>query len=115
MDKLIINGPNKLSGSVKVSSSKNASLPILAATILFPQEIIFNELPGLSDIRFFVQILESLGAKTEGDNSRISIQAGEINETTADYDLVRKMRASILVLGPLLARFGQAKVSLPGC
>jgi len=114
MDKLIINGPNKLSGSVKVSSSKNASLPILAASILFPQEIVFKELPGLSDIKFFVQILESLGANTSGDAKKLSIQAGDISHTTADYELVRKMRASILVLGPLLSRFGNAKVSLPG-
>ena len=114
MDKLIIKGPNKLNGSVAVSSSKNASLPILAASILFPQEIIFKDLPELSDIKFFVQILESLGASTRSENGRISIQASEICETTADYELVRKMRASILVLGPLLSRFGVAKVSLPG-
>lgn len=114
MDKLIINGPNKLSGQVRVSSSKNATLPILAASILFPQEIKFKELPGLSDINFFIQILESLGAKTEGDLTEKRIFAGDINSTVADYDLVRKMRASILVLGPLLSRFGEAKVSLPG-
>lgn len=114
MDKLIIKGPNKLSGQVKVSSSKNASLPILAATILFPQEVVFNELPGLSDINFFVQILESLGASTNQHAGRVSIQGQDICHTTADYELVRKMRASILVLGPLLSRFGKAKVSLPG-
>ena len=61
MDKLIVTGPSQLSGKVEVSSSKNATLPILAATILFPQEIVFKELPGLSDIGFFIQILESLG------------------------------------------------------
>lgn len=114
MDKLIIKGPNTLSGSVKISSSKNATLPILAASILFPQEIIFNELPELSDIHFFTQILESLGAKTSGDHHRKTVLSCEINNTTADYELVRKMRASILVLGPLLSRFGKATVSLPG-
>jgi UDP-N-acetylglucosamine 1-carboxyvinyltransferase len=114
MDKLIIKGPNKLTGKVSISSSKNATLPILAASILFPQEIVFNKLPMLSDINFFIQILESLGASTSGDLNRKSILASEINETTADYELVRKMRASILVLGPLLSRFGEAKVSLPG-
>lgn len=114
MDKLIITGPNRLQGKVKVSSSKNASLPILAGSILFPQKVIFNELPGLSDIKFFVQILESLGATVEGDLNSLTVDAKKINRTYADYDLVRKMRASILVLGPLLTRFGEAKVSLPG-
>lgn len=114
MDKLVISGPNKLSGKVQISSSKNATLPILAASILFPQEIVFNQLPQLSDINFFIQILESLGAQTSGDFQQKKIFAGEINKTTADYELVRKMRASILVLGPLLSRFGEAKVSLPG-
>ncbi len=114
MDKLIIKGPNKLSGSVDISSSKNATLPILAASILFPQEIVFNQLPELSDINFFLQILESLGAKREGDLKQTKIHSQEINKTTADYDLVRKMRASILVAGPLISRFGTATVSLPG-
>jgi len=114
MDKLIIEGPNTLSGTVSISSSKNACLPILSASILFPQKIIFNELPGLSDIDFFVNILESLGAKSEGDRNRKLIDAETINNTHADYDLVRKMRASVLVLGPLLSRFKEAEVSLPG-
>jgi UDP-N-acetylglucosamine 1-carboxyvinyltransferase len=114
MDKLIINGPNELSGTVEISSAKNACLPILAATILFPQEIIFNKLPGLSDINFIIQILESLGAKTSGDLDRKIISSESMTQTVADYELVRKMRASILVLGPLLSRFGEAKVSLPG-
>lgn len=114
MDKLIITGPSKLKGSVKVSSSKNASLPILAATLLFPQGVTFNELPELSDIKFFVNILESLGAKTSGDLNKLVINCDTVENTTADYDLVRKMRASILVLGPLLSRFHKAKVSLPG-
>jgi len=114
MDKLIINGPCKLSGEVKVSSSKNASLPILAATILYPGNIKFKNLPKLSDINFFLQILESLGANTSKDNEFTEIAAGSITETKADYELVRKMRASVLVLGPLLSRFGKAQVSLPG-
>ncbi len=114
MDKLLINGPSKLEGSVHVSSSKNASLPILAATILFPQKINFKELPNLSDIKFFIKILESLGATTDGEIDNLYIDASELSNTVADYDLVRKMRASILVLGPLLSRYGKAKVSLPG-
>lgn len=114
MDKLVINGPCQLEGKVEISSSKNATLPILAATILFPQEILFKELPGLSDIHFFIKILESLGATSTGDLERKTISAQNLGETTADYELVRKMRASILVLGPLLSRFGKGKVSLPG-
>lgn len=114
MDKLIIKGPNKLSGTVKVSSSKNACLPILAASILFPQDIVFKELPQLSDIDFFLKILESLGAKTSIDHNSQTISAASIENTHADYELVRKMRASVLVLGPLLSRFHQAEVSLPG-
>ena len=114
MDKLIVSGPNKLFGSVEISSSKNATLPILAATILYPGKITFNKLPKLSDINFFVQILESLGAKSNKDGDDTSINAINLNNTKADYDLVRKMRASVLVLGPLLSRFGHAEVSLPG-
>jgi UDP-N-acetylglucosamine 1-carboxyvinyltransferase len=114
MDKLIIKGPNKLSGSVAVSSSKNATLPILAGSILFPQDIVFEQLPTLSDINFFIQILESLGAESEGDLNLKTIKAKSISKTRADYELVRKMRASVLVLGPLLSRFKEAVVSLPG-
>lgn len=114
MDKLIIKGPCRLEGEVKVSSSKNASLPILAATLLFPQKISFIELPKLSDIKFFLQILESLGAQCDEADSLTHIDCSKLTSSTADYELVRKMRASILVLGPLLARTGEAVVSLPG-
>lgn len=110
MDKLIVKGGNKLSGTVEVSSAKNASLPIMAATILLPTPVNLANLPGLSDINFFKQILESLGAKVE----KHVIDCSKINNYKADYNLVRKMRASILVLGPLLARFKKAVVSLPG-
>ncbi len=114
MDKLIVKGPTTLSGEVRVSSAKNASLPILAATILYPGKINFKNLPGLSDINFFTQILESLGAVVLKTDSGHLIDGENINRVTADYELVRKMRASVLVLGPLLARFKKAKVSLPG-
>lgn len=110
MDSLIIEGNHELKGEVQVSAAKNAALPLLASTLLFPQKITFNNLPQISDINFFVKILESLGAKSEGS----SIDTGEVKNTVAEYDLVRKMRASILVLGPLLSRFKKAKVSLPG-
>lgn len=114
MDKLIINGPNKIKGNVAVSSAKNATLPILAATILSPSKIIFDNLPGLSDISFFTQILNSLGVQSSQDGDKTIFMADEINNIKADYDLVRKMRASVLVLGPLLARKKEAIVSLPG-
>lgn len=110
MDKLIIKGPNKLSGEVGISAAKNAALPIMAATILFPFDITFSNLPGLRDIGAMTELLESLGVKNNGQ----TYNASEVNNLTADYELVRKMRASILVLGPLLARFGEATVSLPG-
>ena len=114
MDKLLVKGPNKLAGTVEISSSKNATLPILAATILYPGKIKFNKLPKLSDINFFVQILESLGASSSKDGEFTTINSSDLVNTKADYDLVRKMRASVLVLGPLLSRFGHAEVSLPG-
>ena len=114
MDKLIINGPSKLSGEVEVSSSKNATLPILAATILFPGKVCFDRLPELSDINFFIEILNSLGANAFRDATNTCIDSSQINNIKADYELVRKMRASVLVLGPLLSRFGEAIVSLPG-
>ncbi len=113
MDHLIINGPCKLKGSIKVSSSKNAALPILAATLLCPGKTELKNLPGLSDVGFFLKILESLGATHVGA-APVVIDASDINRLRADYDLVRKMRASVLVLGPLLSRFGRAEVSLPG-
>lgn len=114
MDQLIIQGPCALSGSVKVSSSKNASLPILAATLLYPGKTSFTNLPGLSDIDFFIQILEALGAKVNKNAAETEIDCGNVDNYKADYDLVRKMRASVLVLGPLLSRFKTAEVSLPG-
>ena len=110
MDYLDIKGPCSFKGTVSVSSSKNASLPILAATLLYPGKCSFTNLPELSDIDFFIQILQSLGATCSKD----SVDASKITSYQADYDLVRKMRASVLVLGPLLSRFKQARVSLPG-
>lgn len=114
MDKLVIQGPCELAGEVAISSSKNASLPILASTLLYRGEICLDRLPQLSDISFFLRILESLGAKTTQNGNATCIDASSVDKTKADYDLVRKMRASVLVLGPLLSRFGKAEVSLPG-
>jgi UDP-N-acetylglucosamine 1-carboxyvinyltransferase len=117
MDKFIIEGGVRLSGSVEVSSSKNAILPIITACLLVEKgEVILNEVPNLADIDIILKVLEGLGAEVVRSESgrQVSINSENINSSEAPYDLVRKMRASFLVLGPLLARMGKAKVSLPG-
>ena len=114
MDKLIINGGKKLKGDVTVSGSKNASLPIFCATILAPGMNQISNVPFLRDINTTIKVLNSLGAQVEGNGNIVRIDTGSINSHEATYDLVKTMRASVLVLGPLLARFGQARVSLPG-
>lgn len=120
MDKIEITGGRPLNGSVEISGAKNAALPLLAASILVDGELEFTNVPNLMDIKSILLLLEDLGAKTEwfepsGEGGRgIRVNAASMNKVEAAYDLVRKMRASILVLGPLLARFGHARVSLPG-
>lgn len=114
MDKLVIKGPNVLSGEVQISAAKNAALPIMTASLLFPFKVSFNNLPKLKDIGAMVELLESHGIKYSKQDEIEFFDGSEINNLTAHYDIVRKMRASILVLGPLLARFGKAVVSLPG-
>ena len=125
MDKFVIEGGRKLSGSVKIQTSKNAVLPILAASLLLEKgETCINNVPHLADVDTMLKVLDQLGAKVKiypDDNSHISpssrkvvINAERLRSYEAPYELVRKMRASFLVMGPLLARFGKAKVSLPG-
>jgi len=117
MDKFVIYGKKKLSGSVEIDGSKNAVLPILAASLLLDKgQTIIENVPDLADVSTMVQVMEHLGAKVEKDwlSKRLSVDASGVNKTVAPYELVRKMRASFLVLGPLLGRFGKAKVSLPG-
>ena len=114
MDKLIIKGGKKLKGDVTVSGSKNASLPIFVATILAPGINQISNVPFLRDINTTIKVLESLGAQVEGNGNIVRIDTTNINSHEATYDLVKTMRASVLVLGPLLARFGKARVSLPG-
>ena len=115
MHYLRINGGKKLSGSVKISGAKNAALPLIALSILSKNEVVIKNLPAVSDIHTLIQLLSNLGAKCEflGANTA-KIDPREVNSTKAIYDIVRKMRASILVLGPLLARFRHCEVSLPG-
>jgi UDP-N-acetylglucosamine 1-carboxyvinyltransferase len=114
VDKLIIKGGKRLAGDVMVSGSKNASLPIFIATILAPGAHEIRNVPFLRDINTTIKVLESLGAAIEGNGNVVRIDTSGLNRHEATYDLVRTMRASVLVLGPLLARFGKARVSLPG-
>jgi UDP-N-acetylglucosamine 1-carboxyvinyltransferase len=114
VDRLKIQGPAKLSGSVRVSSAKNASLPIMFATLLSAKKIQLRHLPLLRDVRTTVKLLNELGVVTEEKAESTFFDASHIHNFSAPYDLVKTMRASILVLGPLLGRFQKAKVSLPG-
>jgi len=117
MDKFIIEGGKRLSGTVQIESSKNATLPILAASLLVEKgETVINGMPTLVDVDTMLKVLEHLGAKVTRDkvDKKVTINAENLKGFEAPYDLVRKMRASFLVLGPLLARLKKAKVSLPG-
>jgi len=117
MDKFVIHGGKKLKGTVEVSGSKNAALPILIAGLLIEKgETVIKNIPNLADIETALNVLKHLGVKTIWDKKdhQVRIDASNLNNYEAPYDLVRKMRASFLVMGPLLARLGKAKVSLPG-
>ncbi|WP_457564703.1 UDP-N-acetylglucosamine 1-carboxyvinyltransferase [Caminibacter sp.] len=109
----IYNSP-KLKGSVKISGAKNAALPLIASSILSKKEINIKNVPNVADVRTLLRLLEILGAKYSFENNELNIDTSSINNTTAVYEIVKTMRASILVLGPLLSRFGECKVSLPG-
>ncbi len=109
-----VTGGKKLSGTVTASGAKNSALPLLFSTILSPGIHKFENVPKLKDIESTLELLQSLGFKTEQQGNTVTVNASDIKSTEAHYDLVRKMRASILCLGPLLARFGEAVVSLPG-
>jgi len=114
MQKLEVFGANKLKGQIKISGSKNASLPILAATLLSKKKIYLKNLPRVKDIETMVSLLQSLGSKINFNKNNLVIDNVKQNKSFASYGLVKTMRAGILVLGPLLAKFGKAKVSLPG-
>lgn len=114
MQKLEIVGGNKLDGSIPISGAKNAALPLMCAALLVNGKLKLDNVPSLKDVYTLLDILTSLGAKSKFDNNSLEIDCSELNSTFAAYELVKTMRASILVLGPLLARFGKAKVSLPG-
>jgi len=114
MDKLIIEGAHKLQGEVRISGAKNAALPLIAATLLAPGWHVIHNVPNLRDTRTILALLETLGAEWKREGTTLLINTDSLNKFEASYDLVKTMRASILVLGPLLARLGKARVSLPG-
>ena len=114
MQKLEVFGAKKLKGQIKISGSKNASLPILAATILSDRKVVLKNLPKVRDIETMILLLRSLGSQIKIDKDKLIIQNSKQLKKFASYNLVKTMRAGILVLGPLLAKFGYAKVSLPG-
>ena len=118
MDRIRIRGGRPLHGEIRIGGAKNAALPLMTAGLLSAQPVTLTNLPLLADIRTLADLLRQHGASVEisGDpgHAQCRIEAARIDNTTAPYDLVRKMRASVLVLGPLLARFGEARVSLPG-
>lgn len=115
MDKLIIKGGTPLNGEIRISGAKNAALPILIGTLLSDKPVTITNVPHLNDVVTTMKLLGGMGAQIMlGDNMSLEINAGNLKNVVAPYDLVKTMRASILVLGPLLARYGKAEVSLPG-
>jgi UDP-N-acetylglucosamine 1-carboxyvinyltransferase len=114
MEKIVIEGGHRLEGTVSVSGAKNAALPLLVSTLLTEGCSTFDNVPDLRDIRTIKKLLTDLGAKVEANQEVVKVDASGVNSHEAPYDLVRTMRASVLVLGPLLARLGRARVSLPG-
>ncbi len=114
MEKLEVFGANKLKGQIKISGSKNASLPILAATLLSNKKVVLKNLPKVRDIKTMLALLQSLGSKIKFNNNQTLIDNIKQKKKFASYNLVKTMRAGILVLGPLLAKFGSARISLPG-
>jgi len=113
VDKIVINGGKPLQGNVQISGAKNAALPVLTAALLTEETCTFSNIPDLVDIKTTYKLLRNMGVEIEGD-STVKISAEKITNSVAPYDLVKTMRASILVLGPLVARMGHARVSLPG-
>ena len=115
MDKLLIEGGATLSGNVTISGAKNAALPILAGTLLATETVVLSNVPHLKDVTTMLSLLQMMGVQvTVDDHMTVEVDASDVSSREAPYELVKTMRASILVLGPLLARFGEADVSLPG-
>ncbi|MFY9314164.1 MAG: UDP-N-acetylglucosamine 1-carboxyvinyltransferase, partial [Burkholderiales bacterium] len=114
MDKLLIDGGRPLEGEVRVSGAKNAALPIMCAALLTDRPLALANVPALADVATAAKLLGQMGVAVERKGDRMTLDARRIMQRLASYELVKTMRASVLVLGPLLARFGEARVSLPG-
>jgi UDP-N-acetylglucosamine 1-carboxyvinyltransferase len=114
MDKLLITGGYRLNGDVTISGAKNAALPILCAGLLTADDLVLSNVPSLQDVSTMLKLLRQMGLAVTQENGVVTLNGAGVNHWEAPYDMVKTMRASILVLGPLLARFGEAKVSLPG-
>ncbi|TXI89523.1 MAG: UDP-N-acetylglucosamine 1-carboxyvinyltransferase [Burkholderiaceae bacterium] len=114
MDKLLITGGNRLNGEIAIAGAKNAALPILCAGLLTASDVVLENVPALQDVSTMLKLLKQMGLQVREENGVVTLNGSAIDKLEAPYDMVKTMRASILVLGPLLARFGEAKVSLPG-
>ena len=114
MDKLIIKGGSKISGSIDVHGAKNSALPIIVSSLLSEKTLKLSNVPNVVDVLNLIKLLKNYGVKIEHKKNKLKITPSKIKNLSADYDVVRKMRASILILGPLLSRFGEARISLPG-
>src|SRR5258706_2353695 len=114
MDKRLIAGGWRVEGEIRVAGAKNAALPILCAALLTPEPLVLSNVPRLNDVRTMQTLLGQMGVKAERDDGTLTIEAGRVDWPLAPYELVKTMRASILALGPLVARCGEARVSLPG-
>lgn len=114
MHKFVIVGGHKLEGTIRVSGAKNATLPIMAASLLSSGISKLTEIPLLEDVRVMLSLLEYLGAKVQRDQDRVSIDSSQVKPLEVTEELMRKMRASNLIMGPLLSRFGYVRVSHPG-
>jgi UDP-N-acetylglucosamine 1-carboxyvinyltransferase len=114
MDKLLITGGKRLAGNIAIAGAKNAALPILCASLLSADTVYLSNVPKLQDVATMLRLLRQMGLRAEDDGERIALNGGRVDKLEAPYEMVKTMRAAILVLGPLLARFGEAWVSLPG-
>jgi UDP-N-acetylglucosamine 1-carboxyvinyltransferase len=114
MDKLLIRGGRQLQGEVRISGAKNAALPELCAALLTDQPVTLENVPRLQDVATMIKLVQSMGVRVDREGDRVSLNAATLDQPHAPYELVKTMRASVLALGPLLARFGHARVSLPG-
>src|SRR5205823_4205885 len=114
MDSIVVEGGGRLQGTIPISGAKNAALPLLAAALLPTGASTFKNVPQLADVRTMGKLLRALGWEAEGDKTSLTIAPGKKPKLEAPYDIVKTMRASFLVLGPLVARYGKARVSQPG-